>query len=210
MNRLENWFCSTNFWRRLTQQRLVPWMLEGSDPGDSALELGAGPGAATPELLRRFSHVTSLEYDATFAAKLSSAAKISFAQPQRAPRRNTGGAMRVAHGSFHVVQGDATQLPFADASFSCAMAILMLHHLGSPELQDRALSEIYRVLQPGGVLLIFEINNGWLQRWIHKRSRFVPMNASTANARLNTAGFARVTVDFLRGGFLLRARRGAG
>jgi ubiquinone/menaquinone biosynthesis C-methylase UbiE len=113
------------------------------------------------------------------------------------------------HGNtLQVVQGDATQLPFAEGSFSCAIAILMLHHLRSAELQDSALAEIRRVLQPGGILLAFEIHNGWLQRLAHTHSTFVPFAASAANARLNASGFSRVSVDFRPGGFLLRAQRG--
>src|SRR5271170_5420951 len=179
MNRLETWFCATTFWRNVTRARLLPRMLDGQDLGTHVLELGAGSGAATPELLRRFPSVTSLEYSA--------------AQVQ-------GRAARM-------VRGDAAQLPFADGSFTCAIAILMLHHLRSAELQDSAFAEIRRVLQPGGIFLAFEIGDGWLQRLIHTRSTFVAVNAATLNARLNGAGFARVSVDFMRGAFLLRARR---
>ena len=69
MNRLENWFCSTNFWRSVTRDHLLPRMLDGAglngaEPRAHVLELGAGLGAATPELLQRFSRVTSLEYSA--------------------------------------------------------------------------------------------------------------------------------------------------
>jgi SAM-dependent methyltransferase len=191
MNRLENWFCSTNFWRGVTRDHLLPMMLDGVARDDAespthVLELGAGLGAATPELLRRFSHVTSLEYSAAFAAQLACASR-----------------------NAYVVQGDAAQLPFADESFSCAIAILILHHLRSRELQDRAFAEARRVLRPGGIFLAFEIHDGWLQRLIHTRSTFVPVPASGAHARLNAAGFVRVSVDFLRGGFVLRAQRGA-
>jgi ubiquinone/menaquinone biosynthesis C-methylase UbiE len=198
MNRLENWFCSTKFWSGVTQNRLLPWMLQGVAPCGHVLELGAGPGAATPALRRKFPRVTSLEYSAAFAAKL---------------RRNSPGSISSQNRDQHagriasVVQGDATQLPFADESFSCAIAILMLHHLRSPELQDRAFTEIRRVLKPGGTFLAFEINDGWLQRTMHIGSTFVPIAAGAANARLNAAGFSRVAVDFRRGGFLLRAQR---
>jgi len=187
MNRLENWFCATTFWSNLTRNRLLPRMLDGADLGTRILELGAGFGAATPELLRRFPSVISLEYSARIAPKSATA--------------------QDAQRAAQMVRGDAAQLPFADASFSCAMAILMLHHLRSPELQDFAFSEVHRVLQPGGIFLAFEIHDGWLQRLIHRRSTFVPVKASTANARLNAAGFARVSVDFMRGAFLLRAQR---
>jgi ubiquinone/menaquinone biosynthesis C-methylase UbiE len=183
MNALENWFCATGFWRSLTRNLLLPRMLDGSDLGDSVLEVGAGPGAATAALLERFPRVTSLEYRETFAARLAR-----------------------EHPNACVVIGDAAILPFASASFSCVVSVLTLHHLQSRELQDQALHEIVRVLRPGGVFLAFEINDGWLQRFIHVRSTFVPVVASAANARLNAAGFARASVDFLPGGFLVRAR----
>jgi SAM-dependent methyltransferase len=229
MNKLENWFCATNFWRGITQKRLLPWMLDGSELGSRVLELGAGPGAATSALLQRFYSVTSLEYSSAFIARIARdsrsgnsstpfAGKESRVSPekvwggeakQRVARIAEGSAARAVHGNtLQVVQGDATQLPFAEGSFSCAIAILMLHHLRSAELQDSALAEIRRVLQPGGILLAFEIHNGWLQRLAHTHSTFVPFAASAANARLNASGFSRVSVDFRPGGFLLRAQRG--
>jgi SAM-dependent methyltransferase len=225
MNQLENWFCATNFWRRVTQQRLLPWMLDGADLGSSVLELGAGPGAATPELARRFSRVTSLEYSAAFARRILQASRnnLSVEAPGKSTEKQSRGTVSVAGHAENavgrategencvtrVVQGDAAQLPFADESFSCAVAILMLHHLRSRELQDCALTEIRRVLRPGGIFLALEIHDGWLQRLIHMRSTFVPVNASAAPARWTAAGLSRVSVDFLRGAFLLRAQRGA-
>jgi ubiquinone/menaquinone biosynthesis C-methylase UbiE len=186
MNSLENWFCATTFWRNVTRQHLVPWMLQGVDADGSVLEVGAGSGAATSFLRERFPSVTSLDFSASFVSTLS---------------------QQSGQGIPRVVQGDATQLPFADETFHCVVAILMLHHLPSVALQAAALAEASRVLQPNGVLLAFEIHDGWLQRLIHTRSTFVPFMASSANARLNTAGFSRVSVDFRRGGFLMRASR---
>ncbi len=186
MNRFEKWFCGSPVWRFVTRQQLLPWMVQGSDLGDHVLELGAGPGAATEELRRRAARVTSLEYDHTFAAKLGA---------------------RVGGTSGTVLQGDAVTLPFPNKTFSSAIAILMLHHLRSRELQDRAFAEIYRVLRPGGVLLAFEIQDGWLHRVGHLRSTFVQVEPASAFARLTAVGFYRVMVDFRRGGFRLRALR---
>src|SRR5204863_73134 len=70
MNRYETWFCGTRLWRWVTRRQVLPWMLQGSELGDHVLELGAGPGAATEELGRLASRVTSLECDHAFAAKL--------------------------------------------------------------------------------------------------------------------------------------------
>lgn len=48
------------------------------------------------------------------------------------------------------VVGDVQALPFADASFDCAAAPWMLYHVADV---DRALSELARVLRPGGRLV---------------------------------------------------------
>jgi ubiquinone/menaquinone biosynthesis C-methylase UbiE len=186
VNALENWFCATSFWRRLTQNKLLPWIVSGSSLGDHVLEVGSGPGAATPELKRLVPRVTSIEYSHAFAVGLA-------IDPHAA--------------SSQVVQGDASTLPFADASFSAAVAILMLHHLQSPELQDRAFIEILRVLRPGGVFFAFEIQNGWLQRAIHRHSTFVPVAPASLPARLSALGFARVMVNSRFGGFRVRAHK---
>jgi len=74
-----------------------------------------------------------------------------------------------------VVQGDAASLPFADRTFTSAIAILVLHHLRSSEQQDRAFAEVHRVLQPRGHFFAFEIPDGWFNRVIHTNSTFVPV-----------------------------------
>ena len=181
MNRLENWFCGTKFWRGVTANRLLPWMLEGSDLGDRVLEIGSGAGAATRALRQKFPSVTSLEYRGAFAFELLKDARC--------------------------VQGDAAALPFANESFTCAIAILVLHHLRSRELQDRAFAEILRVLKPGGSFLAFEIPDGWFARRLHIGSTFVPVPPASAGARLSAAGFSRVAVTFRPGAFVLRAVR---
>jgi SAM-dependent methyltransferase len=185
MNRFENWFCATALWRSVTKRHILPWIVADSDLGEHILEIGAGPGAATGELRQR-ARVTSLEYDARFAAGLA------------AREKNSRG---------DVVRGDAAALPFASGSFSSAIAILVLHHLRSVELQDRAFGEICRVLRPGGVFLAFEISDGWFHRVGHIKSTFVPVIPAAAFTRLTQAGFSRVTLDFPRGGFRIRALR---
>lgn len=184
VNRLENWFCSTGYWRRVTQKQVLPWITSGVSLGDHVLEIGAGPGAATPELRRLARRVTSLEWSHAFAANL---------------------AAREGDSNGSVLQGDAAILPFANESFSSAVAVLVLHHLRSCEQQDQALCEIYRVLRPGGVFLATEIPDGWLQRAIHWKSTFVPVKPAAIPERLAAAGFSRVTVISRRAGFGVQA-----
>ncbi len=170
----------------MTKRQLLPWILAGTDLGDHLLEIGAGPGAATEELRRRVPRVTSLEYDHGLVISL---------------------AKHNHDGPGEVLQGDAARLPFPEKTFSAAIAVLVLHHLRSIEQQDKALTEIYRVLRPGGTFLGLEIQDGWLQRVSHFRSTFVPVVANSLEGRLASAGFCQVALDFRGGAFRVRALR---
>ena len=184
MNSLENWFCASGFWRSLTEQKWLPWALEGVNLGEHVLEVGAGPGAATSALAARAPRVTSLEYNHRFCVGL-----------------------RAKFPAAGVVQGDAAILPFEDCTCTAAIAVLVLHHLPSTEAQDCAAMEIHRVLRPGGVFVALEIDDGWLSRVLHIRSTFVAVAPDQVGSRLRAAGFANVEVKNRSGGFLLRAKR---
>lgn len=186
MNRFENWFCASSFWRGITRKHVLPWVLSDADLGNHVLELGSGPGAATEELRKRAPRVTSLEYSHAFAANLS------------AHCSSTNGA---------VLQGDASSLPFLKNTFSSAIAILVLHHLRSHEAQESAFAEVARVLRPGGVFLALEIQDSWLNRISHIRSTFTPMNPASVSDRLASAGFSSISLKFRRGIWGLRALR---
>jgi ubiquinone/menaquinone biosynthesis C-methylase UbiE len=216
MNRLENWFCASWLWRRMTRRQLVPWLLQGAELGEHVLELGAGPGATTEELRRRAGRVTSVEYSHEFAMQL---VRRDFLQSGASSGKNesasepTGGdaANAWSHGGKNgaIVQGDASVLPFPAKTFSAVTAVLVLHHLRSREAQERAFAEAFRVLRPGGVLLGVEIPDGWIHRTVHIRSTFVPVTPESAPTRLEAAGFSHVDIEFRSGAFRIRAERAA-
>jgi len=76
------------------------------------------------------------------------------------------GMLRAARRrGLHVVQGVATALPFADASFDLVYSFKVLAHV--PEIET-ALAEMGRVCAPGGTVLA-EFYNPWSLRFLAKR-----------------------------------------
>jgi 2-polyprenyl-6-hydroxyphenyl methylase/3-demethylubiquinone-9 3-methyltransferase len=68
-------------------------------------------------------------------------------------------AMLTAAEGLTRVRAASRRLPFADASFDCAMAVEVLEHLPSVEA---TLAELRRVVRPGGVIAIVDKNAGSL------------------------------------------------
>lgn len=63
-------------------------------------------------------------------------------------------------------RGSVLEIPYGDCQFDFAYCINVLHHLDSFESQQRAFREIGRVLKPGGLLFLHEINTrNWLFRF---------------------------------------------
>ena len=187
MNLLHQWLCRSNRWRATLEER-VPWVLADSDLGSNVLELGPGPGLTTDLLRRSLTHLTALELDPKLARALR---------------------LRLKDGNVRVVEGDAASMPFEDAEFSGAISFTMLHHVPSPELQDRLLREVFRVLKPGGLFVGSDSIMNWLMRIIHIGDTLVPVNPDTFGVRLQNAGFEVSAVQKNAQAFRFRARRPA-
>ncbi len=173
MNRLENWFCASHFWRGFSARRLAPFLLEDIALGEHALELGAGAGAATGVLQQRAGRVTALERDAYFLKTLRG---------------------RICGTPTAIVQGEATSLPFPDATFSSVVAVLVLHHVETRELQDCLLREARRVLRPRGVFAALEVADGLLMRVVHVGDTFTPLDPAALPERLAALGYRDVSI----------------
>ena len=184
MNRFHRWYCRTRHWRRTVEERLLPWALAGADLGSDVLEIGPGPGLTTDVLARRVLRLTALEIDATLAT-----------------------ALRRRHAAVRVVEGDATAMPFPDASFSAAVAFTMLHHMPSAAAQDRLLGEVLRVLRPGGLFAGSDSTTSLLFRLAHVRDTMQLVDPNGLAERLTRAGFRDAEVRTARGAFRFRARR---
>jgi ubiquinone/menaquinone biosynthesis C-methylase UbiE len=53
-------------------------------------------------------------------------------------------------------QGYAQELPYADGAFDRVLSSMMLHHLDDPA-KAAAVAEVFRVLEPGGMVLVADI-----------------------------------------------------
>jgi SAM-dependent methyltransferase len=177
MNLIHNKLCSSRWWARRVEGELLPWGLKGVELGDQVLEIGPGFGATTRVLSTRPGALSVLELDTRYCEQL---------------RGEFGDAVAV-------IQGDATKLPFADASFSAAVCFTMLHHIPSRELQDRAFAEIARVLRPGGAFAGTDsVGTGAIFKLIHVGDTLVPLDPDELPSRLQAAGLSEPRVQ--RGG----------
>lgn len=188
MNRIHQWLCRSGLWRRLLENAVLPWVLKDVELGPDVLEIGPGPGLATDLLRLKTARVTALEFDLTLALPL---------------------AARLRGRNVVVVGGDGAAMPFAPATFSCAISCVMLHHVPSTFLQDQLLRETCRVLKPGGLLVGMDVRESLPMRLIHLGDTMVASDPSTFAARLAAAGFRDTLVEVHPQAFLFRARRPA-
>ncbi len=186
MNRFHRWFCKSAFWRGSLHRHILPWALEGLEFGDRMLEIGPGPGLATEFLAARFPGLTAVELDAGFAQAL-------------------GRRMPVVR----VVRGDGTLLPFRDGVFRGAVCFTMLHHVPSKDLQDRLLSEVRRVLRPGGIFAGTDSTLSTVLQLIHYRDTLNTVDPNRFGERLQAAGFEAMKIESNRHMFRFSARRPA-
>src|ERR1700722_3383131 len=98
---------------------------------DSALEIGAGTGYFSLNLMRAglIDELTCTDISSGMLDALQDNAR------------------RLGIGTVNTLQADAESLPFRDESFDLVVGHAILHHL--PDL-DRAFAEFRRVLRPGG------------------------------------------------------------
>jgi ubiquinone/menaquinone biosynthesis C-methylase UbiE len=188
MNAIHNRICSSGWWARRVEDKLVPWGLSGVELGDDVLEVGAGFGATTRVLARRLDRLTVVELDERYCARL---------------RAELGGAPTVDHG-------DATEMPYEDGRFSAVVCFTMLHHVPRAADQDRVFAEVARVLRPGGVFAGTDsVGTGWLFKLIHIGDTLLPIDPDRLPDRLRAAGLAEPQVHRVDGTFRFRARKPA-
>ena len=100
----------------------------GVAPGQSAVDVGCGPGALTAVLVARLGAGSVAACDPTPGFLAECAAR---------------------HPGIEVAPGRAEAIPFGTDRFDHAMAQLVLHFVSEP---DQAANEMSRVVRPGGVV----------------------------------------------------------
>jgi SAM-dependent methyltransferase len=104
------------------------------------LDMGCGAGRHAFEMYKRGADVIALDQDAD---------ELSTVSEWFAAMREEGGLPEGAEAD--VKQGDALDLPFADGEFDRVIASEVLEHIPDDE---RAISELVRVLRPGGTIAV--------------------------------------------------------
>ena len=172
-------------------QSLVRHLLQtmAPKPGASILDVGCGSGALDRMLAR-----------STAAGCTITATDLNpFLLREAAALADEDGLS----GVIQFRQGNAETLPFADASFDHAFTITVLEECDA----DRAMTELYRVVRPGGSagVIVRAID---MQQWWHvtlpealRRKAFTPPQSvgprgvadGSLYRRMHTAGFRNLT-----------------
>jgi ubiquinone/menaquinone biosynthesis C-methylase UbiE len=184
MNLIHRKLCRSDGWVKSVRETLMPWALDGVELGDDVLEIGPGFGATTRVLIETVPRLTAVEVDPASARLLT----------EQFP-------------DVRVIEADGTELPLPDNSFSAVTAFTMLHHVPSPQEQDRLFAETFRVLRPGGVFAGLDSRPNMRFRFIHLFDTMVVVDPHTLPRRLEQAGFTDVEIKSTETRFRFRARK---
>lgn len=166
-------------WR--TAENSAGYLLGVLRPGMELLDIGCGPGTITLDLAARVAPGRAVGVD-------REAQIIEEAEALRSERK-------IGNASFEV--GDVYGLEFADDSFDVVHAHQVLQHLRDPVA---ALTEMRRVLRPGGYLAVRDSDYGakiWapqderLDRWMALYHQVTRANGAEADAGRFLPGWVR-------------------
>lgn len=172
MNLVHRLCCSSPYWARSVEHKLLPWALAGVDLGDDTLEIGPGYGANLRCLVEMTPQLTAVEIDAPMTERLQA---------------RYGARARI-------INGDGTDTGLPAGKFSSVVCFTMLHHVPTPALQNRLFDEAFRVLKPGGVFAGSDGVHSTTFRLLHIRDTYNPVSPETLPDRLQRSGFADVQV----------------
>jgi SAM-dependent methyltransferase len=163
--------CGGQEWAEHLQTDVLPVVTAGIDLGADMLEIGPGPGAATGWLAERVTRLTALETDEAAAAALA----------KRFP-------------DVTVAVGDAARMSYPGESFDSVGSFTMLHHVPTTAQQNQILAEVLRVLRPGGFLVGSDSLPSNDLHHFHADDVYNPVEPAAFLTRLQTLGFAAITI----------------
>ncbi len=148
------------------------------------LDLGCGTGSTTVLLKRAFPQAEVIGLDLSPYMLIAGDRKA-----------------REAGLSIHFQQGNAEQTEFPDASFDLVTASLLFHET-PPLVACEILQESFRLLKPGGEVLILDGNQSTLRQtqWlteVFEEPYIQAYAAGSTDAWMGTAGFQQVQTDEL-------------
>jgi ubiquinone/menaquinone biosynthesis C-methylase UbiE len=148
------------------------YALAGVQAGMLAADIGAGSGFITEGLLQRGLHVIAVDQSEAMLEEM---------------RR------RFAGTSLDLRLGEAESLPLADASVDAVFANMYLHHVERP---GQAITEMSRLLKPGGWLVITDLDEHSFE-FLHTEQydRWLGFKRLDVSAWFMQAGLVSVTVE---------------
>jgi N-acetylglucosaminyldiphosphoundecaprenol N-acetyl-beta-D-mannosaminyltransferase len=75
------------------------------------------------------------------------------------------------HPDIDFIQGDMTELPFADESFDLVVMLASFHHLENPKRRNDCLSEIHRILKKDGIIIMTNWNLLYQNRYSKQKKK---------------------------------------
>ena len=165
--------CTSPEWAEHIQTEILPVLTRDIDLGTDMLEIGPGPGAATDWLRHKVGRLTAVEIDKTAAALLTD---------------------RFAGTEVEIATGSGADLSYPDQSFDSVGCFTMLHHVPTLALQNKILSEAFRVLRPGGALIGSDSLPSTDLHDFHADDTYNPIDPASLLSRLQTLGFSEITV----------------
>ncbi|WP_125079182.1 class I SAM-dependent methyltransferase [Mycobacterium sp. P7213] len=177
MNLLHRLCCSSRYWARSVERELLPWALADVDLGENTLEIGPGYGANMRCLVDMTPRLTAVEIDPPMTERLQS-----------------------RYGSrARIINGDGTDTGLPSEEFNSVVCFTMLHHVPTPELQDRLFAEAFRVLRPGAVFAGSDGVHSTIFQLMHYRDTYNPVSPDTLPDRLDSAGFHDIEMEIANG-----------
>jgi len=146
-------------------------------PGDKVLDIGFGPGRSFRLILQRAfpGRVCGIDH--------------SEAMLRRATQRN-GAA--IAAKRLELVQGTFDTLPWPDGTFD---KVLLVNAIYFFDRCGRDIREAFRVLRPGGRLVVYATDRSTMQKWPFSDETHTMFDASSLVVLLERGGFDRSRVE---------------